>query len=182
LTSGLPTTPELVYEAHSTDYQTPLSLKRMVKDHFSILKVGPWVTFAYREAIFALDCIENEMPAHRQKKSHVREVLEAEMLRNPEHWIKYFRGDDDQRKFARAFSLSDRCRYYWPRPAVEQATLRLLNNLDGPLPMALLSQFLPAEYEAIREGRLMNSATTVIRYHIQRVLRVYAAGCGVLAS
>ena len=182
LTTGLPAAPELVYEAHSTDYQTPPSLMRMVKDHFSILKVGPWLTFAYREAVFALDCIECEMPEHRQKASHVRDVLEAEMLRNPEHWSNYYRGDDDQRRFARAFSLSDRCRYYWPQPAVEAATARLINNLGGDLPMALLSQYLPAEYDAIREGRLQNSAVELIRHHIQRILRVYAASCGALAS
>jgi len=49
-----------VYEAHSTDYQTPGALKEMVRDHFAILKVGPWMTFAYREAVFALEAVEKE--------------------------------------------------------------------------------------------------------------------------
>lgn len=31
----------LVFEAHSTDYQTPQSLRQLVIDHFAILKVGP---------------------------------------------------------------------------------------------------------------------------------------------
>jgi D-tagatose-1,6-bisphosphate aldolase subunit GatZ/KbaZ len=31
----------LVFEAHSTDYQTPQALRQLVKDHFAILKVGP---------------------------------------------------------------------------------------------------------------------------------------------
>ncbi|HYA25855.1 MAG TPA: class II D-tagatose-bisphosphate aldolase, non-catalytic subunit, partial [Terriglobales bacterium] len=43
-----------IYEAHSTDYQSPAALRQMVRDHFAILKVGPWLTFAFREAVFAL--------------------------------------------------------------------------------------------------------------------------------
>ena len=49
-----------VYEAHSTDYQTGVALRQMVMDHFAILKVGPWLTFAFREAVFALAAIETE--------------------------------------------------------------------------------------------------------------------------
>ena len=182
LVKGLPASPELVYEAHSTDYQTPLSLVRLVKDHFAILKVGPWLTFAYREAVFALGFIESEMPEHKQGASRVREVLEAEMLRNPANWKPYYHGDDAQQKFARAFSLSDRCRYYWPQPPIQKEVDRLLHNLSGPLPLALLSQYLPCEYEAIHDGSLDNSATAIIRHHIQSVLKVYAAACGAKAS
>ncbi len=40
----------LIFEAHSTDYQTPQSLRQLVIDHFAILKVGPALTFALREA------------------------------------------------------------------------------------------------------------------------------------
>jgi len=49
-----------VFEAHSTDYQTPRALREMVRDHFAILKVGPWLTFAFREAVFALAAVEEE--------------------------------------------------------------------------------------------------------------------------
>jgi D-tagatose-1,6-bisphosphate aldolase subunit GatZ/KbaZ len=178
LAAGLPASPELAYEAHSTDYQTPSSLAQMVKDHFAILKVGPWLTFAYREAVFALGFIEGEMPECKGKESRVREALESEMLRNPAHWAHYYRGSDEQRKFARAFSMSDRCRYYWPQPTVEQAVNRLLHNLGAPLPLTLLSQYLPLEYEAVREGRLENSAKAILRHRIQSVVKVYAAACG----
>ncbi len=46
-----------IFEAHSTDYQRPRAFKDLVRDHFAILKVGPALTFALREASFALDCI-----------------------------------------------------------------------------------------------------------------------------
>ena len=60
LASRAPDRPPLVYEAHSTDYQTEEALGRMVRDHFAILKVGPGLTFALRETLFALEAIEGE--------------------------------------------------------------------------------------------------------------------------
>jgi hypothetical protein len=42
----------MVYEAHSTDYQTPANLRALVQRHFAILKVGPGLTFAMREALW----------------------------------------------------------------------------------------------------------------------------------
>ncbi len=178
LATGLPSSPELVYEAHSTDYQTPAALAQLVEDHFAILKVGPALTFAYREAVFALGMVEREMPEHRRSTSQVREALEAEMLRKPAHWRPYFHGSEEQQRFARAFSLSDRCRYYWPQPALQEEVNRLLSTLGGALPMALLSQYLPCSCEAIRTGVLENRAPAIIRHHIQRVLNTYAAACG----
>ncbi len=53
----------MVYEAHSTDYQTRTAYWELVHDHFAILKVGPALTFALREAIFALAQIEQELIA-----------------------------------------------------------------------------------------------------------------------
>ncbi len=57
----LDTEPNLVFEAHSTDYQRPAQLRELVEDHWAILKVGPALTFAMREALFALARIEAEL-------------------------------------------------------------------------------------------------------------------------
>ena len=51
----------MVFEAHSTDYQTPRALADLVRDHFAILKVGPGVTFALREVLWALSDIASEL-------------------------------------------------------------------------------------------------------------------------
>lgn len=58
----------MVYEAHSTDYQTRTAYWELVRDHFAILKVGPALTFALREAIFALAQIEQELIAPRKSQ------------------------------------------------------------------------------------------------------------------
>ena len=131
LSEGLPDSPSLVYEAHSTDYQSPSALAQMVEDHFAILKVGPWLTFAFREAVFALSEIERELFAGRkgQNLSRVREALDQAMLREPAYWRSYYHGDESQLRLARAYSYSDRCRYYWHEAAVRAEIEKLLDNL-----------------------------------------------------
>src|SRR5579884_3085105 len=51
----------LVFEAHSTDYQPAAALRALVRDGFAILKVGPGLTFALREALYGLDRIAAEL-------------------------------------------------------------------------------------------------------------------------
>jgi D-tagatose-1,6-bisphosphate aldolase subunit GatZ/KbaZ len=180
LTANLPAHPALVYEAHSTDYQSPKALAEMVEDHFAILKVGPWLTLAFREAVFALGAIERELLAGKKgcKVSQVREALDSAMLRDPSQWRSYYQGDEDQLRFSRAYSYSDRCRYYWHHASVQEELVRLVHNLCAhSLPMTLLSQFMPVEYAAVRAEQLTLEPHAIIRYHIQNVLRIYAAAC-----
>lgn len=181
LSSALPQHPALVYEAHSTDYQSRVALQQMVEDHFAILKVGPWLTFAFREAVFALSAIERELLSHRKgaRLSQVREAIEAAMLRNPVYWKPYYHGSDDELRLARLYSYSDRCRYYWVDPTVQEELAWLRANLDScPAPPALLSQYMPLQYEAVRSGRLRADAENLIRAYIRTVLHAYAVACG----
>lgn len=53
--------PNLVYEAHSTDYQGPRPLRALVEDGFAILKVGPELTYRLREALYGLDLIASDL-------------------------------------------------------------------------------------------------------------------------
>lgn len=185
LSAALTRHPGIVFEAHSTDYQTPSALTRLVRDHFAILKVGPWLTFAYREALLAMSAIEREMfrtTAQRQI-STVRDALEAAMLRDPVYWQSYYRGDVEGVRRDLTFAYSDRCRYYWNQPAVQEEVARLFENLAGErIPPTLISQYLPLEYEAIRAGELRAVPEEMIQDHIRQVLRVYADACSVSQS
>jgi D-tagatose-1,6-bisphosphate aldolase subunit GatZ/KbaZ len=181
LCSALPSDLPIVYEAHSTDYQSTQSLREMVEDHFAILKVGPWLTFAFREAIFALSAMERELLGGNKaiRLSEVRQALENAMLWNPSHWRSYYHGDEAKKRFSRAYSYSDRCRYYWHEAKVQEEIGRLLANLENhPLPATLISQFLPLEYEATRGGSRSARPRDLIRSHIQAILRRYAKACG----
>jgi D-tagatose-1,6-bisphosphate aldolase subunit GatZ/KbaZ len=171
----------LVYEAHSTDYQLGNSLREMVEDHFAVLKVGPGLTFAAREAVYALEVIEREWLGRRSHVtlSHLRETLHRVMVDHPEHWLPYYRGSQTDLRFARDYSFSDRSRYYWRCPEVQAAIDRLLSNLRaGPVPLTLLSQYLPAEYRAVRTGTLRNEPREMILHRIADVLDGYAEACG----
>lgn len=173
--------PRLVYEAHSTDYQSAEALRQLVEDHFAILKVGPWLTFAFREAVFALEEIEREVLRGRAgvHPSRLHDVLDEVMVRDPQHWAAYYSGSPDEVRRKRAFSYSDRCRYYWPRPEVQEALAGLLRNLsERPIPVALIGEFLPESSGAVLEGRLPAEPVALIRDHIQHVLDLYAAACG----
>ncbi len=172
--------PRLVYEAHSTDYQSATALRQLVEDRFAILKVGPWLTYAYREAVFALEEIENAMLHGRPdaRPSRLRDTLDEAMTRHPEHWAAYYRGSPEEVRRTRALSYSDRCRYYWPRPEVQEALAGLLRTLsERPIPPALIDEFLPGSSGAVREGSLAAEPVALIRHHIQRVLDLYAAAC-----
>ena len=175
LKNFIETVPGLVYEAHSTDYQTRAALRALVEDHFAILKVGPWLTFAFREAVFALAEIE---AALCETPSRIRETLEVAMLTNPVHWKKHYAGNAQTQKFARSFSFSDRIRYYWNTPETQRAFEQLMKNLgDKPLPLALLSQYLPEQYEQVRSGEANNHPRELLLARVMAVLDVYASAC-----
>jgi len=168
--------PGLVYEAHSTDYQSREALRALVEDHFAILKVGPALTFAFREAVFALAAIEEVLC---DEPSRIVKVLEDAMLSNPKYWVKYYRGDERALALARRYSFSDRIRYYWATPAVEQAFQHLRSNLTRvAIPLTLLSQYLPQQYRKVREGWLANAFDALVLDKIQTVLEDYNLACG----
>jgi D-tagatose-1,6-bisphosphate aldolase subunit GatZ/KbaZ len=169
--------PRIVYEAHSTDYQTEASLHALVRDHFAILKVGPAATFALREALFALAAIEDELlPPHQ--RSRLVEVLEECMVERPQHWQNHYHGDEHQLRLLRRYALSDRCRYYWGEPDVEAAVETLVRNLrQTPPPRTLLSQFLPAQQREIEAGRLSSDPEALVRHHVAERLSEYARAC-----
>jgi D-tagatose-1,6-bisphosphate aldolase subunit GatZ/KbaZ len=167
-----------IYEAHSTDYQTGEALRQLVRDHFAILKVGPALTFAFREAVFALACMENELiPADEQ--SHLIETLDTAMQTDPIHWKKHYHGDERGLAFARKYSLSDRIRYYWGVPQVQSVLGRLLQNLAAkPLPLTLVSQFMPIQWERIRSGLVGNTPEALILDKVICTLEDYSRACG----
>lgn len=172
--------PRFVYEAHSTDYQPPRLLRRLVQDHFAILKVGPALTFAFREAVFALAWMEREWLGSRAAVdlSDLPAVVDRAMIADPRHWAEYYRGTPEEIASARRYAYADRMRYYWPRPDVQAALDRLFDNLTRrPPPLTLLSQFLPEQYARVRDGRLGRDPHEWVSDRITSVLRQYTRAC-----
>ena len=169
--------PGLVYEAHSTDYQPQAAYQQLVAQHFAILKVGPQLTFALREALFALCLIEQQLVPVEQR-SCLMEICEREMQRQPGYWQPFYQVSADQQSLLRQYSYSDRIRYYWNQPVIHTAVGQLCHNLQQqPIPLPLLSQFLPAQYEAVLNGELLAEPQALIEHKIRQVLARYAAVC-----
>ena len=167
--------PQFVFEAHSTDYQTPDNLRALVRDHFAILKVGPAATFALRETLWSLAAIATELPGERIPD--LREVAIGAMRADPSHWRSHYR-DETKLSLDLPHSLSDRIRYYWPRPEVRLACSVLLARLRREsMPLTLLSQYLPRQYESIRAGRLDSNVDAVLNDGIASSLRPYIRAC-----
>jgi D-tagatose-1,6-bisphosphate aldolase subunit GatZ/KbaZ len=167
----------LVYEAHSTDYQKPEALRNLVRGGFAILKVGPALTFAMREALAALQTIEAELIPQGQR-SQLSGVLEHVMQKDRSNWEHHYTGDERAMRLLRRYSYSDRVRYYWNQPQVEQAVELLMSNLRHiAIPETMLSAFLPEQYHAVRAGTLPPRAHALILHRIRNVLRAYSAAC-----
>jgi D-tagatose-1,6-bisphosphate aldolase subunit GatZ/KbaZ len=175
LSRSIESVPGMVFEAHSTDYQTPAALEALVQDHFAILKVGPGVTFALREALWALSDIAAELDM--MPEGSLKDVMLEAMMRDPKYWKAYYL-DTGRRQFDLQFSLSDRIRYYWSAPEAVRACARLLEGLAAAqVPLSLVSQYLPRQYAAIRDGRLKNDPRELLLDGIAQVLHHYADAC-----
>lgn len=115
-----------LYEAHSTDYQAGAALAALVAGHFPILKVGPELTFAFRQAVFTLADIAGQ-------RGSVEAALRGAMRAEPADWRAYVEADGREEAMM-LYGLSDRVRYYWPRPAVRQAVERLFADVRASTP------------------------------------------------
>jgi D-tagatose-bisphosphate aldolase class II non-catalytic subunit len=173
----LPPDVSMVFETHSTDYQSRAALRGLVDDHFAVLKVGPGLTFAYREALFGLSFIEDELLGH--EASGVRGVLDRAMLDDPKHWKAFYPVDPEPAAYARRYSRSDRSRYYWPVAEVQAAVNQLHANLANTrLPDELASQHLSWLGADEVPGAQMSGQLTAedaLRAAVRRVLDVYRA-------
>lgn len=169
--------PGVVFEAHSTDYQTLEGLTALVEDHWAVLKVGPGLTFALREALFALAEIEDQLVT-AEDRSDLVGVVERRMLADPSWWKGYYEGDERERRLARRYSYSDRVRYYLPDAEIQAAQDRLFANLRAAgLPLPMLSQHLPLQYDRVRLGLLAGDPEAIAVDHVQQVLRGYSRAC-----
>ena len=177
LSRAITSVPGMVYEAHSTDYQTRDALRQLVKDHFAILKVGPGLTFAMREALWALDAMDQELiPEHNQAR--LRATVLERMRERPKYWERYYHANGKRLTVDLQYSLSDRVRYYWPDPVIEAARVKLFENLSAnPPPISLIRQHLPNALRALREGAATRDPLSLAVAHVSAVLDDYHHAC-----
>jgi D-tagatose-1,6-bisphosphate aldolase subunit GatZ/KbaZ len=167
----------MVYEVHATDYQPADAIAQMIRDHFTLLKVGPSLTFAMRESLYKLGEIESRLP-EIDRPARLSEVLERTMLQKPEFWQAHYHGSEGELFFLRHNSLRDRIRYYWHEPAVKEAVAQLIRNLRRPIPLTLLRRFLPEISDQVECDLLPAEPRAVVKAYIRRALEPYVRVCG----
>ena len=134
--------PHLAFEAHSTDYQSDATFPELGRRHFAVLKVGPALTFAWREGLYALDALAGFLAGRAREP--LPEVMERLMLAEPGNWRKHYSGTPDTERLLRHFSYADRIRYYWGRPEARAAQAALMDALGDKRPADMvLRQFFP---------------------------------------
>ena len=162
--------PSAVFEAHSTDYQTPQALHDLVASRFAILKVGPELTAAYREAVVAMACIEYSLPI--AAKSNIMSVIANVMNANPIYWQGYI-ANDAHAELMKIYGLSDRIRYYWPRKEIQDALKILHANIDGASgEIGLIAQF-----ANLPERRTLPLSQEIIQSRVGAVVNKYLSAC-----
>ncbi len=135
--------PHMAFEAHSTDYQRAEVFPELARRHFAILKVGPALTFAYRQAVYALDHVADWHGIGREGR--LSDVMEMLMLARPGHWSRHYVGDDEELHRLRHFSYGDRIRYYWNEPKAKRGVENVIAQLESrQTPLPLIEQYFPS--------------------------------------
>lgn len=166
--------PDIVFEGHSTDYQPPAKLKEMVEDGIAIIKVGPALSYALREGLFALAYMEKELITDKENQSDFIEILDEEMLSHNRYWKNYYTDSFEKNALLRKYSFSDRCRYYFIKPKVEQAIQKLFKNIDETeIPLGMLHQYMPLQYKKVRDGSLQLKAKELVKDAVIEVIDDY---------
>ncbi|MCQ2508482.1 MAG: class II D-tagatose-bisphosphate aldolase, non-catalytic subunit [Dorea sp.] len=169
--------PNLIFEGHSTDYQTKYKLRELVDDGVGILKVGPALSYALREGLFALAYAEKEVYKDQPEiQSNFMDVLDQAMLANPKYFKKHYHGTESEIAFKRKFSFSDRCRYYYAVPEVKAAIETLFKNFEAGVPLGVLSQFMPIQYTKVRAGVLANDPKELVLDRVGNCVDEYLYG------
>lgn len=170
LASTIQRIPNAVFEAHSTDYQTPQALHDLVASRFAILKVGPELTAAYREAVVAMACIEDWLPV--AVKSNIMAVIAKVMDADPKYWQGYI-ANDARAELMKIYGLSDRIRYYWPDRTIKDALKILHANIDGASgEIGLIAQF-----ANLPELRTLPLSQEIIQARVGAVVNKYSSAC-----
>ena len=129
------------------------ALSALVNDGFAILKVGPALTFAMREALYGLDHIALETDPSWES-SALKPQMERIMLAEPKYWLDYYRGGPGRAACPPTLQLQRSHPILLARRGRQSGSVSSPGKVWRCEPIAepLISQFLPRCYQAVRRG------------------------------
>ncbi|WP_374376311.1 class II D-tagatose-bisphosphate aldolase non-catalytic subunit [Tabrizicola sp.] len=172
LLAALTDWPTLCLEAHSTDYQQAEAYPRLAQLGFAFQKVGPALTFAWREALYALDALRAQNGW--SSGPSLADTMEQVMLASPAYWQGHYHGTSADPRSERHFGLADRIRYYWPDPKAQEAVQRLFTDLAGKrLPDPMLHAHFREDEIATARANAYPLPRALALARVQTALRPY---------
>jgi D-tagatose-1,6-bisphosphate aldolase subunit GatZ/KbaZ len=171
----------VVLEVQRTDFQPQTVLDQLVDNHFAFMRIGQELTYTMREALFSMAMMENETMIGKPGVYLSNFIIELDraMQSAPRHWQKYYTGNGFEQLIARKYSLYDRSRFYWEDKEVRKTKKRLFDNLiEYPIPLTVMRQFMPRQYERVVAGELENKPDALVMDAVRYALRRYSRACG----
>ena len=164
-----------IYEAHSTDFQSINTLKKLVNNNFKFLKVGPELTYLYSRSLLLMQKIEKHFI--EKNKSNFNENLIQEMLKNNKYWINFYE-KNNYNQFLN--SKYDRSRYYLGTKKVKNSIGKLRLNINNLNLTKLIKKFTHTSSNTILKLKKnkLNNFEILNFIFISRSLAKYYRACG----
>lgn len=163
----------VLLDALRTDFQQQMMLDQLVDNHFACLNVGPELTYTIRKALFSMAMMENETMIGKPGVYLSNFIIELDraMQSAPHHWQRYYSGNGFEQLIARKYILYDRSRFFWKDKEVRKTKKRLFDNLiEYPIPLTVMRQFMPRQYERVAAGELENKPDALVMDAVRHAL------------
>ena len=165
-----------VYEAHSSDYQKISSLKKLVKNNFKFLKIGPELTYFYAKSIFKME--EFEKKIYKNNFSNIKNIILKEMKNNNSYWIDYYKAKKKKLDNLKFNSYLDRLRYYWSSKNILNSKKKLFININkiNKKKFIRYTDFKKKDF-ILKEKLKLNNSEFIIYKSIEPILKRYYSAC-----
>ncbi len=168
-----------VFEAHSTDYQPLNILRKLTKNNFKFLKVGPELTYSYSRSIFYMQNLESKFDF--KIKSNIKSRVFNIMKNNKKHWKNYY---SNKKSKLLLNSKLDRMRYYLNFRSVENSIKILkknINKIQKKEIFKVLGNNIKMDFINYQNKSLTNFETLKLIF-ISKSLEKYYSACGFRVS
>ena len=168
----------IVFEAHSSDYQKFETLRKLVRHNFKFLKVGPELTYFYHRAIkFMLDIERSSLKP--QLRSNLNNKLKKAMNYKTEYWKPYYKGSISKINLLKFNSKLDRIRYYWNNKLVEKSKIKLYKNIENLPEKSIFkkNKINKSELKIFTKNNI-STVDKIIYFFLKKTLKKYYKACG----
>lgn len=154
----------LCFQIHAMDYQPQSVHAELARRNAAIIRIGPALTFAWREAIYALSHVRHWLDG----SPHISGLIDELMRDDPRH-VESPGADNTEARLTRHFGYADDIRHYWHSAQTEVDAL--CAALDArSIPQTLLLQYL-SRATLKRASRLdLPPARAILQAHVEEAM------------